>query len=55
MDFSGSEAGRFLSGGNDGQVLLWAPVPGGHGGGGELVTLTQLVIRMDVMVDVDGC
>jgi len=29
MDFSPHETGRFLSGGNDGQVLLWEPVPGG--------------------------
>eukprot|EP00435_Cladocopium_sp_Y103_P015161 s1401_g3.t1 len=29
LDFSPNEAGRFLSGSNDSQVLLWGPVPGG--------------------------
>ncbi|CAK9117088.1 unnamed protein product [Durusdinium trenchii] len=29
MDFSPNEAGRFLSGSNDSQIHLWAPVPGG--------------------------
>ena len=33
MDFNPIEAGKFLSGSNDAQILFWAPVPGGRGGG----------------------